>query len=224
MSEDRQGAQTDSKESVAVELLCELLDRQEVHTELILDWAVTDVIAIQKHMNPSHYLNSGAIPLGLAYSLVTNLRTLKLPQRVDRAARYMFEPLIHTYHATWINMIHAKDFEKSCLLLLGPIGRRRRFLRTVGRALHCSAFTAVLIFPFQFQRKIQRPSRREMLRVTLLSGLISLFTPYIGVRTFRILTYLPNEVNSGENSGKVNVSVSHLKQYFLNAVIHFLFQ
>lgn len=44
--------------------------------------------------------------LNFAYFFEKDLRAISLPRRVDRAARYMYAPLIESLHSTWMNIIH----------------------------------------------------------------------------------------------------------------------
>ena len=46
------------------------------------------------------------MPIGFTYFISKDLRDIKLESLVDRAARYMSEPVINKMNPTWVNIIH----------------------------------------------------------------------------------------------------------------------
>ena len=97
----------ESKDDVSIDLIWQLLDRDDVLSDLITDWPGVNAVAVRTKLIPLHDPEAGPMPLGFAHFLVKDLRSIPLPRRVDRAARYMSSSVIEKFHATWVNIIHS---------------------------------------------------------------------------------------------------------------------
>lgn len=90
-----------------MDLVWDLLDRDEVLSDLVTTWPGVNAVALRSKLIPAHDPEAGPMPLGFAHFLVKDLRHIPLPRRVDRAARYMSSTVIDKIHTTWVNIIHS---------------------------------------------------------------------------------------------------------------------
>lgn len=95
------------KETVNIDLIWNLLDRDAVLPDCITEWPGANALAVREELIPAHDPSVGLMLICFAYFILKDLRDPKVEFRVDRAARYMSEPVLATMHQTWINILHA---------------------------------------------------------------------------------------------------------------------
>lgn len=95
------------KEKTAVNHIWQLLDRNEVLSEVMRDWPGINSVTVQDNSILSYDPDGGSIPLGFAYFLIRDLRDTTISQCVDRAARYLSGPNVDKYPETSSIILHS---------------------------------------------------------------------------------------------------------------------
>lgn len=96
-----------SKEKLAVDLISNFFNCDAVLPENVTEWPGVNALAIRDKIILAHDPSAGLMPLGFAYFIQKDLHRLKMQFRVDRAARYMSEPVINAMHQTRRNILHS---------------------------------------------------------------------------------------------------------------------
>lgn len=96
-----------TKEQVAIDLIWDLLDRNEVFPYLIIAWpGINDGVVCKKRI--TFFENdAGHIPPVFHYFLLKDLCDMNITQRVHRPARYMYAPNLEKYSEKYRNLLHS---------------------------------------------------------------------------------------------------------------------
>lgn len=106
MSDPKTSSDGETKEQVAIDLIWDLLDRNEVLPDLITAWPGINAVAVLEKLIRSFDTDAGSMPPGFAYFLLKDLRDMTTTQIVDRAARHMPASNVKKYPKTWLNLLH----------------------------------------------------------------------------------------------------------------------
>lgn len=97
---------SETKEQMTIDLIRDLLDRNEVFPDLITLWPGTNVVEVCQKLITSFDTNVEAIPPGFAYFLLKDLLDMTITRRVDRAARYISTLKVEKFLQTWLSILH----------------------------------------------------------------------------------------------------------------------
>lgn len=95
------------KDGVAVDLLWQLLDRDNVLPDFLTEWPRVNAVAVRTKLISLHDPEADPMLHGFAHFFVKDFRSIPLLQCVDRVALYTSSPVIVKLHTTWVNIIHS---------------------------------------------------------------------------------------------------------------------
>lgn len=95
----------ESKNDVAVDLIRDTLDREEVFLDLVTTSPGVDAVAVCTKFIPIYDPEADLMALGFANFLVKDLHHIPLPRRIDHDACYMSSTFIENIFTTSINII-----------------------------------------------------------------------------------------------------------------------
>lgn len=95
----------DSKKKVVVDLIWNRLDCDSVLPEHITECSGVNALTVCNQLIPAHDSSAGPMPIGSAYCIQENLRSLEVEFRIYRAAHYMSESVISAMLQTWVKII-----------------------------------------------------------------------------------------------------------------------